>query len=250
MNLKALNSLTKYPSIPTYHAIGEKGKLQPAHLKLPDEPLYATEKIDGTNARIILVGDDFFIGSRENLLYAKDDRIGDPAMGIVGGLVLPATEASIRWNGDVEHGCLVVYGEFYGGKTTACKSYGAANGFRVFDIARFKADSFAHWMSRDPQDISRWRDEGGQPFVNMDLCQHLSDTLGFKTVPVVECDGPIPGDIEETQNWLWNTCEDTSLGEGPAEGVVVRNASRSFIAKLRHEDYRRSCPIPTKGGER
>jgi hypothetical protein len=47
--LTRLNSLTKYPSIPTFHPLGERGRLLDEHLPVPAEPLYATEKINGTN---------------------------------------------------------------------------------------------------------------------------------------------------------------------------------------------------------
>ena len=81
----ALNSLTKYPSIPTLHALGEKGRLtETLNVDFSGDDVYATEKIDGTNARIIMLGDEYIIGSRENLLTHSDDLLFDPAQGIVG----------------------------------------------------------------------------------------------------------------------------------------------------------------------
>lgn len=56
-DLRAVNSLTKYPSIPTYHA------LDPGNGGLLDDAIpfmgrvIGTEKVDGTNARIILLQD-------------------------------------------------------------------------------------------------------------------------------------------------------------------------------------------------
>src|ERR1043165_1712275 len=86
-HLAAVNSMTKYPSIPTYHA------LDPRNGNLTDEtvpfngPVFGTEKIDGANARIILLSDDtYLLGSREELLYAKGDLIENPSQGIVTAL--------------------------------------------------------------------------------------------------------------------------------------------------------------------
>ncbi|MFI7515873.1 hypothetical protein ACIBVK_20520 [Micromonospora echinofusca] len=50
-------------------------------------PVTLTEKVDGTNARIVgLPGGAYLIGSREELLYARGDLIGNPALGIVDAL--------------------------------------------------------------------------------------------------------------------------------------------------------------------
>src|SRR4051794_37648825 len=83
INLAKLNSLTKYPSIPTYHAMGEKGRLSESVLVRFEGDCIATEKIDGTNARLICTPEGVVAGSREDLLWATGDLIHNPAMGIV-----------------------------------------------------------------------------------------------------------------------------------------------------------------------
>jgi len=83
-DLRALNSATKYPSILTYHKLGERGRLTDVLNIDPQGSLVVTEKVDGTNTRVIFMPDGYFlIGSREHLLYAKGDLIGNPALGIV-----------------------------------------------------------------------------------------------------------------------------------------------------------------------
>jgi hypothetical protein len=53
VDLDKLNSMTKYPSILTYHALGDKGVLQET-VQIPFEGrIIGTEKVDGTNARLI-----------------------------------------------------------------------------------------------------------------------------------------------------------------------------------------------------
>jgi hypothetical protein len=74
LNLRRLNSATKYPSIPTYHRLGEKGRLQEDVLTPfpldPSTEYEITEKIDGTNTRIVLApsSEEYLIGSREEWL--------------------------------------------------------------------------------------------------------------------------------------------------------------------------------------
>ncbi len=69
-DLNKLNSMTKYPSIPTYHALGDKGALLEQTVSFDGE-IILTEKIDGTNSRIVLLPDgNFVLGSREELLFA------------------------------------------------------------------------------------------------------------------------------------------------------------------------------------
>ena len=82
-----INTLTKYPSILTLHQLGEKGKLK-SELTTPieNEVLYATEKIDGTNTRIICFGDEYLIGAREFVLHHSDDLYFDNSQGIVEGI--------------------------------------------------------------------------------------------------------------------------------------------------------------------
>ena len=161
-DLTALNSLTKYPSIPTYHT------LDPANGGLLDETVpftgtvIGTEKVDGTNSRIISLPDgNYLLGSREELLYAKGDLIGNPAQGIVAALrefadaLAPVTDDVIR----------VHYVETYGGKVTAAsKQYtgSRAVGFRLFDVAVLS--DHATLLALPAQQISTWRETGGQQY--------------------------------------------------------------------------------------
>jgi len=67
-----INTLTKYSSILTLHKLGEKGRLK-SELTTPiqGETMYATEKIDGTNVRIICYGSEYLIGAREFILLVE-----------------------------------------------------------------------------------------------------------------------------------------------------------------------------------
>ena len=128
-----INSLTKYPSILTYHQLGTRGGLKEG---LVDDKAFAgqtvmvTEKVDGTNARLIFVTDekgipvDYLIGSRENLLHARGDRVINTTLNIVEVLAFYA-----NWLIHIPgiflkpNHIYALYGEVYGGNVNAYKNY-------------------------------------------------------------------------------------------------------------------------------
>jgi hypothetical protein len=70
--------MTKYPSIPTYHALGDKGVLLDT-VQIPFEGrIIGAEKVDGTNARLIICPDqNVLVGSRQDRLWERRDLIGN-----------------------------------------------------------------------------------------------------------------------------------------------------------------------------
>lgn len=238
-----VNTLTKYSSILTLHQLGEKGRLK-NELTTPinGEVMYATEKIDGTNARIICYGNEYLVGAREFILHHSNDLYFDNAQGIVEGLKslnvqIPQTDK-----------LTVIYGEFYGGKTTAnSKWYGQdKNGFRVFDIAVYDDMSM---LEMSQQEISKWREREtengivyGQHFLTRSEMESLYNDFEF--VPLVDFE---LGDmshrtiLDNLKKFIPFT--NVALSENAtkkAEGVVLRNEYRSKIVKVRFEDYERS----------
>lgn len=238
-----INTLTKYPSILTLHQLGEKGRLK-NELTTPvqGERLFATEKIDGTNARIICFGSEFLIGAREFILHHSDDLYFDNAQGIVNGIKslgipIPQPEQFT-----------VIYGEFYGGKTSAnSKWYGQdATGYRVFDVAVYNDLSL---LEMSLPELSNWREHEtqngivyGQQFLSISEMHQQFPELEF--VPSVEFD---LGDYTHTtvlnnlQQFIPKT--HVALSENAlmkAEGVVLRTEDRSRIVKVRFEDYERT----------
>jgi hypothetical protein len=238
-----INTLTKYPSILTLHQLGERGRLK-NELTTPilNEKMYATEKIDGTNARIICYGDEYLIGAREFILHHSHDLYFDNEQFIVECLKelnvkIPQTEMFT-----------VIYGEFYGGKTSAnSKWYGQdKNGFRVFDIAVYNDLSA---LDLTQQEISKWREREtengivyGQNFLaRSEMESQFSD---FELVPLVEFDlGDMSHSVvlDNLQKFIPTT--NVALSEkalNKSEGVVLRNDNRSKIVKVRFEDYERT----------
>jgi hypothetical protein len=243
--LRTLNSATRYPSILTYHALGERGRLTEERTTELAGDVEVTEKIDGTNARIVVppFGSGApLIGSRTELLHYLGDLIPNPAQGIVAAIREQAGAVA----GDLadDDHLVVLFGEVYGGKTAAgAKNYSASGtvGFRVFDLARIPFDV----VDRDQAQVALWRDGGGQEFTPTAELHATADRLGLPRVPVLPVDAPVPTGVADTHEWLRKLLTETharldDTGKGRPEGVVVRTADRSRIAKIRFEDYERT----------
>lgn len=260
--LPQLDSLTKYPSIPTYHTMGERGRLLPAvQVQFPEHStLFITEKVDGTNARIIVFPDGrFIIGGRDSLLHASGDLIYTPDMHIVETLV------SHSWTKEsVEHSVRVLFVEVYGaeiGKHGQSYTSKNARSWRVFDIVDIPLSQYAEMMAKTPSQIAAWREAGGQKFHCVNQIYSLFAGRRIETclgafperrsdrkplVPFVGNSYKLPTDIAETLEFMKKSVGDTSLASlddgatAKPEGIVVRTEDRSTIAKLRFEDYHRT----------
>lgn len=275
IDLRKLNSATKYPSIPTFHEMTkERGQLGPATepSRAPSSwrssgPLLMHEKIDGTNARIIVLqgarGDvggaehrmgGYIIGSREELLHAEGDLIANPAQGIV-DVVLPFAQRARQTSMPVnEGGALVLYGEAYGGNITAgAKHYTDTKrtGFRLFDV--LVISNALEIMSWPIERIAAWRDAGHQEFADDAVVNIAARTIECQRVPFLGTINvsELPQSIEDTDRWLRSVVGHQTFaaldGEGGRpEGMVLRTPDRKAIAKLRFEDYERTLRARAK----
>jgi hypothetical protein len=245
VDLVKLNSLTKYPSIPTYHTLDPKnGNLLDE--VVPFEGLViGTEKVDGTNARVICLTDgSFILGSREEFLYARGDLIGNSALGIVEAM--KATAERLRQE-DLS-AVVVYYFEVYGGKVTgSSKQYTGEGriGSRLFDVATIP--EYEVLLRRSTSQISQWREGGGQVFLDEAALHSIAERYSLELTPrVFEVEASeLPKGIEATYSFLQQAspttlCALDSLAGGKPEGLVVRTLSRSVIAKARFADYERT----------
>lgn len=248
--LSQVNSITKYPSIPTYHKIGERGVLSPV-IQTPHngQELWGTEKVDGTNSRIISLpnGLGWIIGSREELLWYSGDMIPNPQMGIVAATRRLMTQVVCPHDGSMT----VVYLETYGGNIGQnAKQYTKDRegfGCRVFDVAVFTAAEIEE-LPVDLDRISFWREHVAKPFLNYAKMIEQCIAWNLPIVPAIGLPGPIPAGLEDTHNWLKaaipeSRCKLDGTAAGKPEGLVVRTTDRSIIAKLRFEDYERTMRV-------
>lgn len=245
--LGVLNSATKYPSIVSYHEIDPRNGrlLENITMRVDAGDVYVTEKVDGTNARIILFPDgDYVIGSREDLLYAMDDHIPNPSLQIVETLHFFAETLQ-----PVEQPT-VYYLEVYGGKniTAASRNYTTTNEAeaRLFDVATIPPGVFT-WPR---EKVSKWREDGGQIWCDVaDIDKHAA-IQGLDTVPMlaqVHAED-MPVSIQDTYDWACGVLPVSGAlidadAAGAPEGVVVRSNARTEIAKIRFKDYRRSLGL-------
>ena len=244
-----LNSMTKYPSIQTYHEI-DRGYLKENltdNIGFGNDTVYITEKIDGTNGRILIMNGDYIIGSREELLYRKGDIFGNPSQGIV-DIMKPFAEhiASKMENDNVLY---VFYGEVYGSNINGAKQYTKHrnSNVRFFDCIDFA--TFEEFIDKPIENISIWREHGGQPFIDVFMLADRMTDLGYidNVVPPVGKDigSNIPTNRADTYEWLKQfettyATIDKKMFAGRAEGVVVRDSSRKMIRKIRFEDYEKT----------
>jgi hypothetical protein len=240
LDLDKINSMTKYPSILTYHAMGEKGRLQDKVQVAFNEGAILTEKVDGVNSRIILFPDGLYIiGSREELLYAKGDLIENPTLGIV--KVLKSLADKLPKPRIIT----VFYFEVFGGKTTkASKQYTSKQeiSYRLFDS--IKIPDYENILEMSVERIASWRDNNGQEFYNENNLDWISKELSIPLTPRLGV-SQVPTGLLETYEWLKSMIKVTQVkldsgGLGKPEGIVIRNHDRSKIAKLRFEDYERT----------
>lgn len=268
--IEKLMSMVKYPSILTYHNLGERGTLLDSLVDNKDfnnQSVYITEKIDGTNSFMCFTTDvygridDYFIGSRTEPLYFKGDRmIVNHSQHIADELKTIADEICDIFS--YKHNYLpvvkslwayslyVVFGETYGGKINGYKEYGRTgkHGFRVFDIIEMPSCCAKEVLEMDIEHISTWRENGQQPFVNVDRMVELCGGMEvLSIVPFLKVGisgDTIPSSIESVYDWLQQFKDSRAKldddGLGHAEGVVVRTFNRSLIRKIRFEDYQRT----------
>ncbi len=265
--LDKFNSLTKYPSILTYHALGERGGMTESLCNdeaFPaDTMLEATEKVDGTNTRILIIGDDYVIGSRTELIYAKGDRIINnvqinPTIKELANFLNRKDLTKIVGYNSNAPVMLAVYGEIYGyniqegskvyiADSKECKEVK----FRIFDIYALPLVDLKACLDKEQNFISHWREDGGQPWYTTTQIQEFCEAYNIDRTPVVKAfnSNEMPTEVNETYAFLktfadsrvmlTESNESANQKFGRSEGIVVRTPDRSFIRKLRFEDYRK-----------
>lgn len=252
--LAALNSATKYPSIETYHRLADKGLLvEEPNVATWHGDLYVTEKVDGTNARLVFdPSGDRFIGSREELLTHLYDVVRNTKLGIVDTLLTILDEVIRREEFFPDDHLTVIYVEVFGGRQLpAWKQYGdgSQSAWRMFDACVVPLEV----LSWPTDKVALWREHGGQSWYGEKTFQQLANAIGAPIVPRIQpiaggehwTSDDLPIGLHEMYELMLGLGDTTRVGlggytGGRCEGYVIRNADRTQITKARFEDYERT----------
>ena len=251
--LKKFNTLTKYPSIPTYHEI-LNGKLQnnlTPGLDFSNQKIEVAEKVDGENLRLCFIKEvnkpvDYLIGSREELIYSRGDRIINNYGNMVNTTIDIAENIAqelMLSNGNYGVSCF--YFEIYGGKTNKRKNYTndpTIFGLRLFDHWYMNLEDVFNMLDNNIERISNWREHGGQPYSTTEERFEIAEKYMLAKVPYLATVDFIPDTLVETYEFLkqFATTQAGLNVDGESEGIVIRTTDRKQIAKIRFEDYRKT----------
>lgn len=181
---------------------------------LQDCPWVATEKVDGTNIRVI-VGPDGAVEVR-----GRSDRAELPS-----GL----REAVLRDTAGLHLADVTLYGEGYGAGIQSGGWYRPDKGFILFDVLQ--------------------HGDGGGYFLPWDEVEAVAAGCKIPLVPVVSRNCSLSYAHALVQRGLHSM-----LGDGWAEGLVCRPAvpvrgtrGERLIVKVKHRDYYQKELIPSRG---
>lgn len=253
---KKFNSLTKYPSIMTYHKM-EKGCLS-EELTFPNKEncmLRVTEKIDGTNTRIIILNDDYVIGSRDEFIYAKGDRV-IASHNLNHVLFMKKYVEELLSKNCLEKDTIYcIYGELFGSHIQkSWKRYTLKDEddfeYRIFDIWTMNIDSFEELYENiiDANAAQNWRENNKQPWWYINNLRRFCKNNQLLMVPYCKFIflEDIPIEREKTYEFLKKfqetnvNIDGTSKQNNNAEGIVIKTDDRDYIVKLRFEDYEKT----------
>lgn len=250
---RKLNTITKYPSIFTYHELGKKGtvieELTSQYYECSDdEELEGTEKVDGTNTRIVICGQDYLIGTREEFIYAKGDRIQNDKQNILLNCI-PIAERIVAENDFYKDELFVIYGENYGKSIgDGYKNYALKElGFRVFDMWSMKIDDIKDLLKEDLNKLATWREHCNQPYFTIEKLKGYCRALKLEKTPVLFTvkKKELPTSIEDMYKFL-GQFKETRVGldaTGKSEGFVIRSSDRKYIKKIRFAEYEKTLKI-------
>jgi len=258
-----LNHITKYPSIKTYHKI-RNGRLEE---QLTDNErfynsadIYITEKIDGSNFRIIIDDSgDYIIGNRNTFLYAKGDRIKSNEYSVIlNNINLYTNFASDMFKYNPPAKFFIIYGELFGGKGNKIYSKTQQTDFRVFDIQRITSLEWNHLSSSltNINAVINWRESSVNfdRWFSVNQLSYVCNTYNIKQVPSIKVKDnkfmctSIKDTYKELKNIITttNASIDNDYAGLRAEGIVVRTGNRSLIRKIRYEDYEKTLKCINK----
>jgi hypothetical protein len=118
-------------------------------------------------------------------------------------------------------------------------------GHRLFDCAVL--EDYEALLAKPRAEISSWRESGGQSFLSEDDLVSTAARDGLESTPrLFTLDSTeLPREIDKMREFLGERLPTTlsaldDQAGGEPEGIVLRSADRSTIAKARFQDYDRT----------
>lgn len=174
---------------------------------LKDVEWVFTEKVDGTNIRVIWDGERVSFGGKTN-----NAQIPTP---LLDHLLAVFTDAAV---GSALKGPLVLYGEGYGPKIQSGGRYADGARFVLFDAL------------------------AGETWLERDTVHEIGGVLGVPVVPIIGRGTPAEAVAMVRDGFTSLIADDPTL---VAEGIVMRPAvelldrrGKRVIAKVKHKDFR------------
>lgn len=165
-----------------------------------------TEKVDGTNIRIMLDGQQIIFGGKTN-----DAQIPAPLLANLQNIFLP--QIGVLKEKFSDGVCL--YGEGYGAKIQkGGGNYRPDQGFVLFDV---KIGDF--WLERNN-------------------VEDIAKNLGIEVVPIIGS-GTLVDMVDKAAigfKSVWGDFQAEGIVARPAVGLKARNGAR-IIAKIKHKDF-------------
>ena len=194
MDLEELNTFTKYAKFSSPFVKDAKFKnTTELNQSLPNGNWILTEKIDGTNIRIIITkpdekgNRDVLIGSRQ-LILNENDKGSKPFFNCLSEVNLNKIKEYFE---DIDS-TIVIYGEGYGAGIQRGGMYSPKKNFRVFDIRIGKAYqdfAFVEKVCIDNK-LNIVPIFGNTDVISYDGC--VTDLINFNTTLINEGDGGKP----------------------------------------------------------
>jgi len=229
-----LNGMTKYPSIYPIHLREMKGKkmlmIDKKVHNLRSKDFFITEKIDGTNIRIIIdKKNNVVIGGRNDLLAYSKDILVQNKNNVIDVLNEYLTWSNIR---ELQESSifnkidlLVLYGELFGeGIQKKGKFYGKKN-FRLFAARSFNEEKVNTILRIKRKNWHFLRRQNSfNPFLNFASVNNIAIILEMDYVPVQDITININKlqTIDQVQRLL-TQFKDSQLANTRVEGLVLHS---------------------------
>lgn len=252
-----LDTMTKYPSIPTYLKLGKRSMLEDDPIDFGfDDCVYGFEKCDGANGRIVFTPCGYFIGSRDRFIaYEKDLECLVSENRDIDSIIIkelkPIAERlkDSMCNTDFVHS---IYFEVYGGNIGPHRNYTLTGktGAVMFDVFKIQICDLYEIIKFKIERIAGWRNNMGQTFLKVDDLFDFSSMYKVNLVPLIFITKgrDLPKNVVDTYQFLLYHIPKTLLyldgnnekPRGLPEGIIVRTINRSLIGKMRIPDCERT----------